>query len=99
MCNEVCDECTSDIVNMSNDDDNYELINVSSNGSSSDGHLIKKQTIEFLNGIINTVGLMDPNNLFKAVRSQLTLFTSIKTIGVCLFIQVYCYLLNSTKML
>ena len=40
-CNEVCDECESDILNMTNDDDNHELINISSDGSSSKGHLTK----------------------------------------------------------
>ena len=56
-----------------NDDDNYELINISCEGLSYEGHLIKKQIIEFLHRTSNDVGLMNPNHLFKAERSQLTL--------------------------
>ena len=41
-CNEVCDDHASDVVNMTNDDDDYELINVSSDGLSSEGNLTKK---------------------------------------------------------
>ena len=44
-CDEAYDECTLEIVNVINDEDDYELINNSSDDLSSEVHLIKKQTI------------------------------------------------------
>ena len=64
--NEACDECDLDYLIMASNHKNCELINISSDRLSSEGHLTKEQAIEFMKGRSKTVGLMDPINFFKA---------------------------------
>ena len=63
---ESCDECALDYLIMESNHKNCELINISLDHLSSEGHLTKEQAIEFMKGRSKTVGLIEPINFFKA---------------------------------
>ena len=46
-CNELCDEYASDFLKMISNHKDYELIGISSDSLSSEGHLIKEQAVDF----------------------------------------------------
>ena len=79
--NEICDAYTEDIVTLVENHPRFHLLNISSDGLASERRLVKNQTIQYMEGTSNTVGLMDPNHWGKAGRSQLILGSQIKTIG------------------
>eukprot|EP00957_Ditylum_brightwellii_P109004 8315105-Ditylum_brightwellii.AAC.1 len=78
--NEKCDAYTINIATLVSTHTKYELINITSDGLSSEQNLIQNQAKEFMSGKTNTVGFIVPNHLFKAVRSRLILGSSIKSI-------------------
>ena len=79
--NEVCNEFTSDILSTLQNHDAYVVVNISSDGLSSEQRILKQQTLKYMHGHSSTVGVMDPNHWAKACRSQLILGAEIKFIG------------------
>jgi hypothetical protein len=79
--NEVCDEFTSDMLSTLQNHDAYVVVNIASDGLSSEQKILKEQTLKYMHGLSSTVGVMDPNHWGKACRSQLILDAEIKFIG------------------
>ena len=79
--NDVCDEYTGDIMKLIQNHHNYVLLNIASDGLSSEQGIIKRQTLDYMAGNCDTVGLMDPNHCFKSCRNQLILGSAMKFVG------------------
>lgn len=79
--NEVCNDFTTNVLDLVSCHDDVIAITVAFDGLSSEAIFTRNQIYNFLMGKTDVIGVMDMNHGQKSLRSQIVLGSSIKEIG------------------